>query len=52
MKNKQYDLDEHIRNNIRYYSEIKIESLDFEIIDKIKDENNHHLSIFKYPQNM
>ena len=50
MKNKQYDLDENIQKNIRSYSEIKIESVDFEIIDKIKDENNHHLSVLNYPQ--
>ena len=50
MKNNQYDIDEHIQKNIRSYSEIKIESIDFEIIDKIKDENNHHLSVLTYPQ--
>ena len=50
MKNKQYGFDEKLKKNIRSYSEIKIESVDFEIIDKIKDENNEHLSILKYPQ--
>ena len=50
MHNKQYELDEHIIKNIRSYSEVKIQSVDFEIIDKIKEDNNYHLPILNYPQ--
>ncbi len=49
MKNKIYDLDEHIKKTIRSYSEIKIESINFEIIDKIHDENSQHFSLLQYP---
>ena len=49
MKNKIYGLKEHIQKIIRSYSEIKIESVDFEIIDKIHDENNHRFSTLKFP---
>ena len=50
MLNKQYSLEEHLFKNIRSFSEVKIDSVDFEIIDKIKDENNNRLSTIKYPQ--
>ena len=49
MKNKIYDLDEHIKKTIRSYSEIKIESINFEINDKIHDENSQHFSLLQYP---
>ena len=49
MKNKNYGLKEHIIKTIRSYSEIKIESVDFEIIDKIHDENSKRFSTLKYP---
>ena len=49
MKNKQYGLLEHLQKNIRSYSEIKIESVDFEIIDKIHDENNQRFSTLTNP---
>ena len=49
MKNKHYGLKEHIQKTIRSYSEIKIESVDFEIIDKIHDENSKRFSSLKYP---
>ena len=50
MKNNQYKIDENIQKTIRSYSEIKISSIDFEIIDKIKDENNQHFTTLSYPQ--
>ena len=40
MANKQYGLRENLVKIIRSYSEVNIESVDFEIIDKIHDENN------------
>ena len=49
MKNKVYGLKEHIQKTIRSYSEVKIESVDFEIIDKIHDENNLRFTTLKYP---
>ena len=49
MKNKVYGLKEHIKKTIRSYSEVKIESVDFEIIDKIHDENNLRFTTLKYP---
>ena len=49
MKNKNYGLKEHIIKTIRSYSEIKIESVDFEIIDKIHDENSKRFSTLKFP---
>ena len=48
MKNKVYGLKEHIKKTIRSYSEIKIESINFEIIDKIHDENSQHFSSILY----
>ena len=50
MDNKNFGLREHKNKIIRSYSEVKIESVDFEIIDKIKDQNNQHLPIIKNPQ--
>ena len=50
MNNKNYGLREHKLKTIRSYSEVKIDSVDFEIIDKIKDQNNQHLSIIKNPE--
>ena len=49
MANKQYGLRENLVKIIRSYSEVKIESVDFEIIDKIHDENNQRFSTLKYP---
>ena len=49
MKNKVYGLKEHIKKTIRSYSGVKIESVDFEIIDKIHDENNLRFTTLKYP---
>ena len=48
--NKNYGLREHKLKTIRSYSEVKIDSVDFEIIDKIKDQNNQHLPIIKNPE--
>lgn len=50
MNNKNYGLIEHKLKTIRSYSEVKIDSVDFEIIDKIKDQNNQHLPIIKNPE--
>ena len=50
MNNKNYGLREHKLKTIRSYSEVKIDSVDFEIIDKIKDQNNQHLPIIKNPE--
>ena len=50
MNNKHYGLNEHTTKTIRSYSEVKIESVDFEIIDKIKDQNNQHLPVLNNPQ--
>ena len=50
MNNKNYGLREHKLKTIRSYSEVKIDSVDFEIIDKIKDQNNQHLPIVKNPE--
>jgi hypothetical protein len=50
MDNKYYGLNELITKTIRSYSEVKIESVDFEIIDKIKDQNNQHLPVLNNPQ--
>ena len=50
MDNKNYGLNEHKIKKIRSYSEVKIDSVDFEIIDKIKDQNNQHLPVIKNPQ--
>ena len=50
MDNKNYGLNEHKIKTIRSYSEVKIDSVDFEIIDKIKDQNNQHLPVIKNPQ--
>ena len=47
MENKYFGLREHKTKTIRSYSEVKIESVDFEIIDKIKDQNNLQKN---YPQ--
>ena len=49
MKNKVYGLNEQIQKTIRSYSEITIESVDFEIIDKIHDENSQRFTTLKYP---
>ena len=50
MINNNYGLREHKTKVIRSYSEVKIDSVDFEIIDKIKDQNNEHLSPLKNPE--
>ena len=50
MDNKRYDLKEHKTKIIRSYSEVKIESIDFEIIDKIKDQNNQHFPVLNNPK--
>ena len=52
MDNKIYGLKENKKKVIRSYSEVKIESIDFEIIDKIKDQNNQHLPLLKNPQKL
>ena len=52
MDNKLYGLKENKKKVIRSYSEVKIESIDFEIIDKIKDQNNQHLPLLKNPQKL
>jgi len=49
MKNKHYNLNEHIEKNIRSYSEVKIESVDFEIRDKIHEENNQRFPTLNNP---
>ena len=49
MKNKDYNLNEHIEKNIRSYSEVKIESVDFEIRDKIHEENNQRFPTLNNP---
>ena len=49
MKNKDYNLNEHIDKNIRSYSEVKIESVDFEIRDKIHEENNQRFPTLNNP---
>ena len=49
MKNKDYNLNEHIQKNIRSYSEVKIESVDFEIRDKIHEENNQRFPTLNNP---
>ena len=49
MDNKNFGLREHKTKIIRSYSEVKIESVDFEIIDKIKDQNSQHLPVIKNP---
>ncbi len=50
MNNKLYNLKEHMERNIRSYSEPKLNSVEFEIIDKIDEGNNKHYSLIKYPQ--
>ena len=50
MVNNLYGLREHKSKIIRSYSEVKIDSVDFEIIDKIKDQNNQHLPLIKNPE--
>ena len=50
MENKISGLKGHKTKTIRSYSEVKIESVDFEIIDKIKDENNQHLPVLINPK--
>ena len=50
MVNNFYGLREHKSKVIRSYSEVKIDSVDFEIIDKIKDQNNQHLPLIKNPE--
>ena len=50
MENKNYGLREHKSKSIRSYSEIKMDSVDFEIIDKIKEENSMHLPVLTSPQ--
>ena len=49
MKNRNYGLREHLQKTIRSYSEVKIDSVDFEIIDKIHDENNQRFDTLKHP---
>ncbi len=52
MDNKNYGLRENKKKVIRSYSDVKIESIDFEIVDKIKDQNNQHLPLLKNPQKL
>ena len=49
MKNKIYDINEHFQKTIRSFSEIKIESMNFEIIDKIHEDNSQRFSLLQYP---
>jgi hypothetical protein len=49
MVHRNYGLREHKSKVIRSYSEVKIDSIDFEIIDKIKDQNNQHLPVLENP---
>ena len=50
MDNHYYNLKENLQKNIYSYSEVKIESVDFEIIDKISDSNNQHPPELKNPK--
>ena len=50
MDNRHYHLKEHKIKTIRSYSEVKIDQVDFEIVDKIKDQNNQHLPVLKNPE--
>ena len=50
MENRYYGLRERLQKNIYSYSEVKIESVDFEIIDKISDTNNQHPSTLSNPK--
>ena len=49
IKIKNLGIMEHLIKTIRSYSEIKIESVDFEIIDKIHEENNERFNTVKFP---
>ena len=49
LKIKNNGLIEHLQKNIRSYSEVKIESVDFEIRDKIHDENNQRFPTLNNP---
>ena len=49
MIHRNFGLREHKTKVIRSYSEVKIDSIDFEIIDKIKDQNNQHLPVLTNP---
>ena len=49
MVNNLFGLREDKSKVIRSYSEVKIDSVDFEIIDKIKEQNNQHLPLIKNP---
>lgn len=50
MDNHFYGLNERVQKSIYSYSEVKIESVDFEIIDKINDNKNQHPEVIKNPQ--
>ena len=50
MNDKMSELNEHKTKIIRSYSEVKIESVDFEIVDKINDQNSEHLPLIKNPE--
>ena len=50
MDNHFYGLRERLKQNMYSYSEVKIESVDFEIIDKISDSNNQHPSTISNPK--
>ena len=49
LKIKNNGLIERLQKNIRSYSEVKIESVDFEIRDKIHDENNQRFPTLNNP---
>ena len=49
LKIKNNGLIEHLQKNIRSHSEVKIESVDFEIRDKIHDENNQRFPTLNNP---
>ena len=50
MYNAQYKLNEHITKNLRSFAEVEITSIDFEIIDKIHEENNQRFTKISYPE--
>ena len=50
MINNYFGLREHKKKTIRSFSEVKLNTIDFEIIDKIKDQNNQHLAVIRNPE--
>ncbi len=49
MDNAQFSLKEHLEKKVRSYSEIKLNSLTLEIIDKIDESNNKNYPKIKNP---